>query len=656
MAEGVVTEWSEARFFRVTGRVPDDSVTSRSVEVREPPGPVLGTESESNAPSFDDPDVVWNRQSSLKTKPFGGTKDVGTASAGIRGEMPDPTGETYGVVGVSSSPDGAGLGAVNTANGPDLVLDGVFNGETDLDVYHWGIDRASSGAETFVMTNSISGELNLLVIGEAAAHSFSGNGALLHSVNAETLDGIDSTGFSSAAHLHDVRYYTETELSTPSAASVHWNNLDSVPAGFADGIDHDTTYTAGTGLNLVGTEFRSRGSGYEHMVVVATDGGDFSDIQTAIDSIAGASASHPFLVWVGPGIFTGPVTLKPHVHLQGAGRDVTSIVSTVGTSWPPTMATVKLSTDSSVRDVTVRNDGNGPSSGNIVAMIAEPGTIRTVVSDTTVKAQDVGGFILTAVILGGGTDVRLESVDVSAIGGNSNAIALRITDGAAVSVIGGSFIGQGGTGGKGIWIDGVGSVLDATNPTVIGADGSSLNRALRNSDGASVTVFGGSFVARGGVAPIGILNEDSGTSFDGTNIAAVAENGVISSQGLRNQDGPTTVLRGGSFVARTGVDVWGIMNSIDGTLVATGVTAVAESGTDRNFGLYGTIGTTTTLQGGSFTGVGGTSAYGIYTGFGITLLEAVNVIASGSGGSTRALASIRSPDRCGLEHRRSSTE
>ena len=34
-----------------------------------------------------------------------------------------------------------------------------------------------------------------------------------------------------------------------------WNTLTSVPAGFADGIDNDTIYTAGTGLQLAGTQF-----------------------------------------------------------------------------------------------------------------------------------------------------------------------------------------------------------------------------------------------------------------------------------------------------------------------------------------------------------------------------------------------------------------
>lgn len=48
-------------------------------------------------------------------------------------------------------------------------------------------------------------------------------------------------------------------LYAPSAGtvgSVPWSSLTGMPAGFADGIDNDTQYTAGTGLNLSGTQFR----------------------------------------------------------------------------------------------------------------------------------------------------------------------------------------------------------------------------------------------------------------------------------------------------------------------------------------------------------------------------------------------------------------
>jgi len=39
------------------------------------------------------------------------------------------------------------------------------------------------------------------------------------------------------------------------ASGAPWSGLTGIPAGFADGVDNDTTYTAGTGLSLSGTQF-----------------------------------------------------------------------------------------------------------------------------------------------------------------------------------------------------------------------------------------------------------------------------------------------------------------------------------------------------------------------------------------------------------------
>ncbi len=67
--------------------------------------------------------------------------------------------------------------------------------------------------------------------GAVTATSFAGDGSALTSVNAATLQGQPGS------------YYRA------------WGNLTSVPAGFADNVDNDTTYTAGTGLTLQGTQF-----------------------------------------------------------------------------------------------------------------------------------------------------------------------------------------------------------------------------------------------------------------------------------------------------------------------------------------------------------------------------------------------------------------
>jgi len=43
-----------------------------------------------------------------------------------------------------------------------------------------------------------------------------------------------------------------TALSANSAGSVAWANITGIPAGFADGVDNNTTYAAGAGLTLAG--------------------------------------------------------------------------------------------------------------------------------------------------------------------------------------------------------------------------------------------------------------------------------------------------------------------------------------------------------------------------------------------------------------------
>ncbi len=92
-------------------------------------------------------------------------KSVPTASAAIRGEHPDTSGEKYGVVGTSASSEGAGLAAANLDGGPDLVLDGSVNGEVDTIDLRVGADPESATDETFPFHNPGAGRLNVTVDG-----------------------------------------------------------------------------------------------------------------------------------------------------------------------------------------------------------------------------------------------------------------------------------------------------------------------------------------------------------------------------------------------------------------------------------------------------------------------------------------------------------
>ncbi len=135
-------------------------------------GGVVESEIENTAARGTSDHAGQRRAASVVNRKQGGSqvKSVGTAITAVRGEVPDPGGETYGVVGVSNSPGGAGLGAANTVGGPDLVLDG--GGLTNTAINESGIDRASGGAEVFTLANSGGGTIDLSVQGEVSAAQF----------------------------------------------------------------------------------------------------------------------------------------------------------------------------------------------------------------------------------------------------------------------------------------------------------------------------------------------------------------------------------------------------------------------------------------------------------------------------------------------------
>jgi len=613
-------DWSAARFFSVPA-TPSSMEVEAALDVLRRHLETGDGDIEIEALASRDRRPVAGAESraeAASTKRASDLRSPITASAAIRGEQPDSSGEAYGVVGVSASPDGAGIGAVNTAGGPDLVLDGTEDGETDLLVSQSGVERDSTQIERFNFSNPGTGEIDVFVEGWTNSHEFVGGGSHLTDVDAETLDGVDSTGFSPSVHLHDDRYYTEGELNTSGGGgAVHWNNLSSVPVGLNDG-DDDTTYTAGVGLELVGTQFRAMGSGFENLIVVATGGGDFTSIQTAIDSVTDAASDNPYLVWVAPGVYTGAVTLKPHVHLQGAGRGATIITSAVSTSGAPSAATVVLSADTSLRDLTAENTG---SAYKHVAILAPLGTTRTLVRRVNAWVRGGPSFNTAVVVSGSGSLVTFENVTSTAEGASNTNLALRVMESAWVSLRGGSYSGVGGNVTGGIKMES-GTTLTAIETVATAVFGGNFGRGLWN-DGGTATLNGGSYSAYGGDFAYGVQVHGGG-SLEAVNVAMLGIGGGNYSFGLNSIGPSTSILRGGFFHGSGGASARGINQDSPGaTLEASQITALGEDGGNFSDGIS-TNGGTVTMHGGTLTGSGGTWARGFAVKGSAAVVEATN--------------------------------
>ncbi len=218
---------------------------------------------------------------------------------------------------------------------------------------------------------------------------------------------------------------------------------------------------------------------YQNVVVVAKSGGDYTSVQAAIDSVTDAAVDNPYLVWVAPGVYSETVTMKPYVHLQGAGQEatvITSMVSDGGSDWPPTQATLVLASDTSLRDLTVGNSGTVDRS---VALLATAGMTRTLVADVTVWAQGGSESNYAIFLSGSGTGVTLQQVTALAEDA-SNLNAGLINFGHASAVLdGGNYTAREGTNAYGIF-NIITATLEANNVTALGENGSNLNTGLYN--------------------------------------------------------------------------------------------------------------------------------------------------------------------------------
>lgn len=162
------------------------------------------------------------------------------------------------------------------------------------------------------------------------------------------------------------------------AAGAPWSGLTGVPAGFADGSDD--------------------GASYKYVVVVAKEGGHYTSVVSALNSIT-PTASSPYLVWVAPGTYTetGLVEVRGYVHLKGAGPNVTKVTSTrSNTVQNSDAATVRLYDQGRISDLYIGNSGTS-STYAIGVWMADDVTRETVMDNIHIEVNGSGGVAHYAV-------------------------------------------------------------------------------------------------------------------------------------------------------------------------------------------------------------------------------------------------------------------
>ncbi len=150
------------------------------------------------------------------------------------------------------------------------------------------------------------------------------------------------------------------------------------------------------------------------MVIVAKSGGSYTTITEAMNSINPSSTSR-YLVWVAPGLYEEQVTVKPYVHLKGAGLSTTQIRSTAnGSHNNASAATLTLPADSQLSDLAVENAATVQDG---VAIYVSAGNSNTLINNVKARATGIGGDRHDGIYFNGGT-AYLEHVYAEASGGS----------------------------------------------------------------------------------------------------------------------------------------------------------------------------------------------------------------------------------------------
>ncbi len=99
-------------------------------------------------------------------------------------------------------------------------------------------------------------------------------------------------------------------------------------------------------------------------VYVATSGGDFNNLYSAMASITNASAGRPYQIIVGPGIYTmtSPLQMKSHVHIVGSGKFATTLAGSISGTIDSNSTIFLGKNNASISHLTLIND---TSSGNL---------------------------------------------------------------------------------------------------------------------------------------------------------------------------------------------------------------------------------------------------------------------------------------------------
>lgn len=217
-----------------------------------------------------------------------------------------------------------------------------------------------------------------------------------------------------------------------------------------------------------------------NVVTVSAKGGDFTDPVAAVKSITDAAAANPYLVLIGPGIYTLTQTLvmKPFVTISGSGQDATTLTGAISSSTVATSAIVSGADNATLSNLTIVNTGGSTASIALYNDNSSP-----VIHSVTARASGGNGNV--GVLNVNSSSPTLTDMTVEASGGSECYGVSNNNSSSALYMNGVTVIAKGGTENYGVGNAG-NSIVSITNSKIIGIDGTHYAIKVDDSTGAAI--------------------------------------------------------------------------------------------------------------------------------------------------------------------------
>ena len=196
----------------------------------------------------------------------------------------------------------------------------------------------------------------------------------------------------------------------------------------------------------------------KNVVTVAKGKGQFSDPVAAVNSISDASASNPYLVVIGPGVYTLTQTLamKEYVDIAGSGENVTKLQGAISTgSLDASSAIISGANNAALSSLTAENTGGSTHSIALFNSGASP-----IVKDVTATAS--GGSSINYGVYNYYSFPKIRRSTMDGIGGGLRTYGTSTATLSQSTIIGGAETVSGGTNTCVACDDGSGGELNGT--------------------------------------------------------------------------------------------------------------------------------------------------------------------------------------------------